>query len=458
MTATVELITTRSLGDNSYLVVSGDEAALVDPQRDIWPVLRSCESRKIGIRYVLETHVHNDYVSGAQEVRALAGALLVAPAKGRYAFTHLPVVEGDELGVGDVRLRAMETPGHTPEHMAYALLETVDEAPTVLFSGGSLMVGSAGRTDLLGPDKTDELTRAQFRTLRRLGTLPDETAVLPTHGAGSFCASGGPKGLRTSTIGDERGTNPAMRIPDEDTFVRERLRGLPRHPAYYAHMASINRAGADVLHGLPVMRPLTPDAVAETLARNGWIVDGRDRGSFAAAHIAGSVNVELDEAFANYVGWIVPFDTPIAFVLPEPEADSAVEATVQLLRIGYDHRVGYLRGGIEQWAASGRPVRSYPISSVAGLARRFDDAGPFTVLDVRQPVEWEHGTIPGSTQTFVADLPSHLPPRGREIWTICATGRRAALAASVLDRMDVPVTAVTSGGVDEFLELLRPMP
>src|SRR2546426_462352 len=186
----LDVIVTPGLGDNSYLIASGGEAAVVDPQREAGRFLAAAESRGVTIRYVLETHVHNDYLSGALEIRAATGAAIAAPAKGRYEFPIEPMGEGDELKVGDLRLRAMETPGHTPEHLSYVVFEGGSDAPTAVFTGGSMMVGSAGRTDLLGADITDELTRDQYRTLRRLASLPDDVQVLPTHGAGSFCGPG----------------------------------------------------------------------------------------------------------------------------------------------------------------------------------------------------------------------------------------------------------------------------
>lgn len=240
----IEIIRTASLSDNSYLLIAGDEAALVDPQRDCWPLLQACERRRLSLRYVLETHVHNDYVSGAMEVRAATGARIVAPARGRYSFDHLPVDEGDEIDLGGLTLLAMATPGHTPEHTAYRIIEPAHTGPGAIFTGGSLMVGSAGRTDLLGDEFTTDLTRAQYRSVRRLCALPDDTRVLPTHGAGSFCAASGSGLDLTSTIGRERASNPAVLAADEPTFLRERLSGLPPYPAYYPHMAPINRAGA----------------------------------------------------------------------------------------------------------------------------------------------------------------------------------------------------------------------
>jgi glyoxylase-like metal-dependent hydrolase (beta-lactamase superfamily II) len=249
-----ELFVTPGLGDNSYLLVSAGEAVVVDPQRDAWRFLSAADARKLRVRYVLETHVHNDYVSGALEIRAAAQAEIGAPARGKYEFPHRAMAEGDEIRIGALRIVAWETPGHTPEHIAWLVYEDGRADPVAVFGGGSLIVGTAGRTDLLGPDVADDLTRAQFRSLRRLAALPPSVQLLPTHGAGSFCTASVGSRDRTSTIGDELRSNPALAARDEDSFVRRQLEGLRAYPAYYAHMAGINRAGPPVLGGLPPWR------------------------------------------------------------------------------------------------------------------------------------------------------------------------------------------------------------
>lgn len=445
--STVELIPTPALGDNSYLLVSGDEAALVDPQRDAWRLLSSWTDRGVRLRYVVETHVHNDYVSGAREWQAATGATIAGPARAAYTFPHLPMADGDEIIVGDATLRALETPGHTPEHTAYLLLDAGAAEPSAVFSGGSIMVGGAGRTDLLGPERTQELTRAQFRSLHRLLMFGEDTLLLPTHGAGSFCASV-TSGPRTSTLGSERRGNPALALlGNEEEFVRARLEGLPRHPAYYRFMAPINRAGARVLSELPDLPALTPDAVEQDLRDGAWLVDGRDRWSFAEAHLPGSVNVELDEGFSSFVGSVVPFGAPLLLVLPEPTM--VAEAVTQLVRIGYDRLLGVLVGGVPAWKTSGRRTRSYPVRDIGQLDPTDPDV---VVLDVRQPSEVARGVIPGSRHIFLGDLPQRLAELNaeRRTWTVCASGRRAAVAASVLDRAGLPVGAIASGGVETW--------
>ncbi|MBI3746405.1 MAG: MBL fold metallo-hydrolase [Chloroflexi bacterium] len=460
----IELFSTPGLGDSSYLVASEGEAAIVDPQRDAWRFLAVAEARGWRVTHVVETHVHNDYLSGALEVRAATGATIVAPARGGYAFVHRGAEEGSDVTFGAVRLTAMATPGHTPEHLAW-LVRPVDDAadapPAAVFSGGSLLVGTAGRTDLLGPERTDELTELQAASLRRLAALPAATRILPTHGAGSFCSAGPASGAASTSIGAELFGNPVLRAIDGGAFAETLLAGLGRYPDYYARMAPLNRAGPRVLGGAPRPRALTPDDVELAAIRGVRIVDARPRLDFAAGHVPGALNVELDDAFAAYVGWLVPFDEPIALVVPEPAVEAAVEAATELLRVGYEHVEGFLDGGVDGWASSGRPVRSHPTLAVESLLAEVEAGGRPDILDVRQAGEWRaDGTIPGSRTIFVADLPGQLAalPRDHELTVICKGGSRAAIAASLLDAAGIPVRAVARGGatgwVDRFAAVM----
>ena len=448
----LELFTTAGLGDASYLIASEGEAALVDPQRDAWRFLAVAEARGWQVTHVLETHLHNDYVSGAIEARAATGAEIVAPARGRYAFTHLGADEGTSIEVGALRLTALATPGHTPEHLAWAFVETGAPAgapPDGVFTGGSLLVGTAGRTDLLGEARTDELTARQFATLRRLAALPASVRILPTHGAGSFCSAGPAAPSRTTTVGAELAGNPVLAVLEPARFREVLLGGLGRYPSYYARMAPLNRAGPAVLKGMPLTPVMSVTSLERAVAAGAWVVDGRRGTEFAAAHVPGSLNIELDDSFAAYVGWIVPFDAPLTLVLPEPAPEACAEAVSQLLRIGYDHVVGRLDGGVESWQRAGRPVAAYPTTTMeAAHAEAAGGAMP-ALLDVRQPIEWrEDGVIPGARTIFVADLAERLGelPRDRRITVACKSGARAAIAASLLDAAGFDVRLVATGG------------
>ena len=457
----LELFVTRGLGDSSYLLASRGEAVLVDPQRDAWRFIAAAEAKGWRIVRVLETHVHNDYLSGALETHAATGAEIVAPARGRYQFAHVGADDGDRFALGAYVITAMATPGHTPEHLAWLVTEAGTEAaspgvpiePVAVFSGGSLLSGSVGRTDLLGPVLAPAMTLDQQRTLQRLATLPDDVRILPTHGAGSFCSAGPVAATRTTTIGAERHRNPTFAgiDLDADTFRDRLLDGLGLVPAYYDHMAALNRAGPRVLQGYRPPPALDPAGVTRAQAASGGatVVDARRPDAFAAGHIEGSLNIELNDTFAAYVGWLLPFAAPLVLVLPEPVDEALEEATTQLLRIGYERVLGFLDGGVDAWRAAGQALASYPLTTMDSV-----NAGREPViLDVRQPIEWrDEGSIPGATQIFVADLPKRLAelPADQPITVLCKSGARAAIAASVLDAAGRDVRLVAQGGATQW--------
>ena len=461
----LELFVTPGLGDASYLVASGGEAVLVDPQRDAWRFLEVAERRRWRVRHVLETHVHNDYLSGAIETRAATGAEIVAPARGGYQFEHRAVDDGDSLEIGGIRLTALGTPGHTPEHLAWLVTELGSEdTPTAMFTGGRLLVGSVGRTDLLGPALTDALTTDQQRSLRRLEELADDVQVLPTHGAGSFCSAGPMSAGRTTTIGAERVGNATFALADAapEVFREQVLGELGRVPDYYAHMAGMNRSGPRVLGRLILPPALDPAGFEAAAASGVAVIDGRDRDAFAAGHLPGSLNIELDGTFSGYVGWLVPFAAPVLLVLPDGTPDALAEATTELLRIGYERVPGWLEGGPEAWAASGRPLSSYATTTMRAVHRaKAEGEDASLLLDVRQPIEWAtDGVVPGAERIFVADLPARLDmlPPGSAVTVFCRSGSRASIAASILDKAGVNVRLVNTGGANRWPEPLERLP
>ncbi len=441
-------VSTVSLGNSTYLVGSGSEAVAVDVPRDAWRVAAAAEQHGWRITHAIETHVHNDYLSGARELRRNHGSAIVAPAGGRYRFSHRGADEGYRLDIAGGGLVARATPGHTPEHLSWELQDGAGR-PLALFSGGSLLLGGVGRTDLLGPRHTDELTQAQFRSLRRLAELPDDVTVYPTHGAGSFCVAGDGDGPPSSTIGALRTWNAAFAATDQDSFAAELAAGRTRYPSYYARMAPLNRRGPRLLGGSRAPRPLSAADIMAARASGSHIVDVRDRRAFAERHIAGALNVELGDSLSAYVGWLLPFDAPICLVVDDPAQET--EAVDELRLIGFDHVAGHLDGGLDAWVAAGGETRSYPTASWRELASAAAAGARAVerVLDVRQPYEWADGAIPGSRRIFVADLPAELDAldRGREWLVTCRTGVRAAVAASLLDAAGISVRPVVDGGV-----------
>lgn len=456
-----ELILTPGLGNVSTLVSAGREAVVVDPPRDAWRVMAAAEARGWRVTHVLETHVHNDYLSGALELRSAVGAEILAPARGRYAFAHRPMDDGDALEIDGLRFTAMPTPGHTPEHLAWEIAGDGTDGPAAVATGGSLLVGSAGRTDLLGADQTDALTRAQFRSLRALAALPDDVVVLPTHGAGSFCSVGPADDDRTTTIGRERRSNPLLAIDDEAVFRTTLLDGLGPYPLYYAEMGAINRAGPAVLGRAPDVPAITADAVRAAIADGAHVVDARPRRAFADGHIGGSLSIEIGDSFASYVGWFVPFGAAVVLVLPEPFEDAAAEAATQLFRIGYERIVGALEGGVSAWATAGGSVSAYPVTSASATADELSGGGTPHLLDVRYPREWrEEGAVPGAIELSIGDLSGRLDllPRDAPITVMCKSGTRASIAASMLDAAGFDVRLMATGGAPDVADAVPEAP
>lgn len=435
----MEIITieTPALGDRSYVLVSGGEAAVIDPQRDIDRVDTVLALQGARLSHVFETHLHNDYVTGGLELARRAGAAYVLAAGDDVAYDHTGARDGDEFTVGDLVVRAVHTPGHTPAHLSYVVVE--DGRPVAVFTGGSMLFGTVGRTDLINAEATEDLTRAQFRSARRLaGELPGEVEVHPTHGFGSFCSSASTSGSEASTVGQERQSNLALTLDDEDAFVEKLLGGLAAYPRYYAHMAPINRAGpSDVDLSAPEL--VDPVEIRRRIHAGEWVVDLRSRTAFASGHLAGTVNLEVGDSFATYLGWVLRWGTPVTLV--GDAAEQVAEAQRQMVRIGIDRPAGSADGGIDTWAIGGE-VRSYRTATFADLADAREDTA-MVVLDVRRDDEWAEGRIDGAVHIPLHDLEARFAevPDG-EVWVHCASGYRASIAASLLDRAGRSVVAI----------------
>ncbi|HWG00798.1 MAG TPA: rhodanese-like domain-containing protein, partial [Trebonia sp.] len=335
----------EGLGNSAYLADLGGERALaVDPPRDLRALRRAASRRGLRVAFAADTHLHADFLTGAVQLAADDGAAVLAAAAGHRAFPHTPLADGDETDLGGLTLRALATPGHTGEHLSYLLLDGSRELG--VFTGGSLIVGSAARTDLLGAGRALELARAQYRSLRRLAALPDATAVWPTHGAGSFC-SAPPGAARVSTIGAEKASNALLAAPDEDTFAGRLLASLGSYPAYFDGLAEVNRSGPAPVAGTPGLAPLTPAALRSLMGGGGQVVDVRPVADFAAGHVPGAVSIALRDQFATWLGWVVPDGVPLGFVLAGGQ--DPAEVAWQALKIGYENLAGQLDGGMAAW-------------------------------------------------------------------------------------------------------------
>jgi glyoxylase-like metal-dependent hydrolase (beta-lactamase superfamily II)/rhodanese-related sulfurtransferase len=427
-------IVDEGLGHSSYVVGLGDGTALVvDPAR--FPDRQRSVAAERGwrIAWTADTHSHADYISGSPELAA-DGATFLASKGAGLEVAHRPIGAGEALEVSDgVTVRAIATPGHTPDHLAYLL--SAGGVPVGLFSGGSLMVGALGRTDLLGDERREDLARDLFHSLRsEILTLPDALPVYPTHGAGSFCSA--PSGSsRTTTIGTERATNHLLGIEDEDEFVRTLVSELGSFPTYFRELPEINRRGPRVYPAVPDLARLDLGTVQTHLTAGAALVDARPIADFAHAHAAGSISIQHRPAFASWLGWLLDLDRPVVFILDE-DTDRA-DLVRQSLTIGHDAILGELDGGLDTWTTAGLPTASIALVHADGM--------PGTILDIRQANEWDAGHVSGAIHNELGGLdPATVPPG--PVTVMCGHGERAMTAASILQAAGHDDLAVLSGG------------
>jgi hydroxyacylglutathione hydrolase len=439
--AEIATIETPELGDRSYAIFTGAGAVVVDPQRDIDRALSLLSDRGARLTHVVETHIHNDYVSGAAELCRATGATLVIPAGESVGYARQAIADGERIALGDVSLVARHTPGHTATHMTYLLEE--DGRAVAAFTGGSMLLGSVGRTDLAGPWVTDRLSHLQHRSARRLSDeLPDDAAILPTHGFGSLCSAGFPVGAAdTADARHQRAENPAL-LMDEDAFVARLVSGLDAFPRYYAYIAPRNREGAGKAD---LELPPISDAreLAERAGAGEWVVDLRDRREFAARHLAGTLAFELSDPLTTYLGWLLPWGSPLS-LMGRSRVDLAA-ARRALARIGIDRiaACGLTEGenGEDLWA--GLSTHSYPVAGFLDLKPFIGSPGE-VVVDVRLGGEWRQGHIAGAIHIPLHELPDRIDevPAGR-VWAHCAAGYRASVAGSLLARAGRTVMVVS---------------
>ncbi len=450
----IEPFAISGLGHQSSLIADDDAgvAAVVDPRRDVDLYLETAQAHGLRITHVVETHLHNDYVSGGRDLAALTDAEHVIGAGAALRYEHRGLTDRATFDVGALHFEVLDTPGHTPEHVSYTVSDTTRaNEPVLVFSGGSMLVGAVGRTDLLGADQAIPYAHAMYHSLHdTLLTLEDFVAVHPTHGAGSLCSTG-ISGTPTSTIGFERRYDPLLAPMEVEAFARALLAGQPTIPRYFARMRPINQGGPTLLHGqIPDCPPRSVAQVVADVAAGAQIVDARPASRHVTAHIPGSLSIPLDDSFGTWLGWVIDLDRPVVLVI---EQASDIDPLMrQALRIGQDQVLGHLDGGVNAWAASGRPTEASGRLSAAELAAALqapERADRPLLIDVRQASEYDEGHVPGAVHIAGGSLPDRLAelPRDRPIACMCAAGFRASIATSLLRSAGFERVSWVSDGV-----------
>lgn len=456
MRVEVQAFVNEELGNSAYLVIDKQSltAVAIDPARDILRYVNAADLAGVKITWVLETHVHNDFVSGARELAAINGARLGASHISDLKYPYDPLRDGDFIDAGAIRLRVIATPGHTPEHISYVLLDPTGK-PSLLFSGGALMVGTAARTDLFGPALSWRYAHELERSLKeRILTLPNDVVVYPTHGGGSFCAVGAGSD-RATTIGAERATNRLARTSTSREFVRLSL-DIGTYPRYYMYMRQLNQLGARLLGGdLPEPSSLTVGEFDTWLARGAIAVDIRSASEYRSGHIPNTVAAGAEGNLSGWLGWLFRPEQPFVLITDPSEGGLALlsEAMVQLYRIGFDGVVGFLEGGVSAWKEAGRELISIPASNAADLARRLDSDELLIVVDVRETAEWYSSHIPGSVNLPVHDIPKRTGELPIEVplFVHCGHDYRATLGGSLLERSGYRNITILEDGWEGWL-------
>ncbi len=446
----------------SYMV--GDEktkqAAVIDPTRDVDEYLAIAKREGLRITHVTETHVHADFVSGSNELKSRLGKDVEVACSGLGGADWTPpyadrvLKDGDEIVLGSVRLKAVHTPGHTLEHLCWAIYDDTrsKDVPWLMLTGDFLFVGDVGRPDLLGKEAQKVLAHQLYHSVfSTLPAVPDVTEIYPGHGAGSLC--GKALGSRSaSTVGFERQFNTALVKKSEEAWVNDLLSGMPLAPPYFRRMKQVNRTGPKVIGPeLPGQKRWSPKEMFERSCEDCLIVDVRSKEAFASAHIPQAINIPYGHNLPTWAGWVLPYDRPTLLVLDEPA--HLPEVVTHLLRVGFDDIRGYLEGGMESWENAGYPLATLPTLSVHDLQKRLNAAGekPF-VLDVRTESEWNAGHIEGALHIHGGKLEESYEevPRDREVAVVCGSGYRASIASSFLQRAGYEAVSNVLGGMSAW--------
>lgn len=444
------------LAHASYLIGSDGEAAVIDPQRDVDQYLEEAEAQGLKIRYVIETHLHADFVSGHRELAARTGAEIVFSEKAGATFPHRGVKDGDEIRIGKVALRIMETPGHTPESICVLVTDTeVSDQPQKVLTGDTLFVGDVGRPDLAGGKgyTPQMMAGMMYDSLHeKLLHLDDSVEVYPAHGAGSMCGRNLSKET-SSTIGEQKKFNYALKPMSKENFVSMMTTDIPQAPAYFSEDAEINRGGAPSLSDIPSPTAFSPQVVNQLAAQGHLLLDVRSAADFGAGHVPGSINIGLGGQFAIWSGCLAPMATPIVIVA-ESE-DKVNEAVMRLARVGIESVKGYLSGGIEAWREAGLELAIVPQVTVDELHQLIDKDVVRQIVDVRRPPEYESGHVPHALHAPLSDLRERVPSLpldpAKLTAVICAGGYRSSAATSILQQQGFTNLLNVTGGTSAWI-------
>lgn len=444
------------LAHASYLIGSDGEAAVVDPQRDVEQYIEEAEAQGFKIKYVIETHLHADFVSGHRELAARTGAEIVFGEKASAAFAHRAVKDGEELMIGGVKLRIMETPGHTPESICIVVAETaISGQPQKVLTGDTLFIGDVGRPDLAGGKgyTPQAMAAMMYDSLHnKLLKLDDSVEVYPAHGAGSMCGKNLSKET-SSTIGQQRRFNYALQPMTKDQFVGMMTTDLPEAPAYFSKDAELNRAGASALNGLPKPAAQSPAQVSQLAAQGHVILDVRPAADFGAGHVPGALNIGLGGQFASWAGSLIPLTSPIVIVADSDE--QVEEVQIRLARVGIEGVKGFLSGGILAWSQADLEVAAVPQITVRELKDLIPSERDLQILDVRRLAEYQSGHVPGAITAPLAKLRETLaslnlnPTQATAV--ICAGGYRSSAATSIMQQAGFTDLMNVTGGTSAWI-------
>lgn len=441
----------EKIAHSSYILAGSKSCAVIDPQRDVDLYIQAARAQGVKITHILQTHLHADFISGHMDLASRTGAKIYVAKSAQCTFDHVSLVEGDVIELEDMRLQVLETPGHTPEHLSYVVVDTSrSESPVGVFVGDTLFVGDVGRPDLF-PDMAQELAAKLYHSLHdKLLKLPDCCEVYPAHGAGSLCGRAmGAKQM--STIGYERKFNEALQIQDKTAFITSLTENMPPAPDHFSRCSDINRKGPRLIDDLPVLEELDARPFKKRLVESDVLVlDARSYHAFGSQHIPDAWHLDLNGNFPTFAGWVLPTDKDILLVAEDYQ--KALEANRWVRRVGVDRIVGYLDGGIAGWAMAGLPSRSVPQIAVVDLHARMNDAEAFQLVDVRAPREFDDSHMDGAINLPVADLRTRSSELDKNLptWVICSSGNRSSLAASILLQHGFRDVANVAGGMTGY--------